>query len=93
MPGYVYILVNFGKTVLYIGVTTDLKKRLAQHRSNDIPTSFTSRYGCHYLLYVEEYDSIEVAIAREKQLKGWTRDKKLALIRSSNPTLAFLNID
>jgi putative endonuclease len=92
MLGYVYILGNFGKTVLYTGVTSDVKARIASHQSNEDPNSFTSRYRCHFLLYLEEFSSIELAIAREKQIKGGKRQKKLDLIRQTNPTLAFLSL-
>ena len=84
MPsGFVYILGSQGGT-LYIGVTSNMEVRLAEHRSGDIP-GFTSQYGCKRLLFLEKYTDIRVAIAREKQLKGWRRDKKLELIRKDNP--------
>ncbi len=70
--------------VLYIGVTNDLSRRVAEHRSGKIE-GFTSKYKCHLLLYCECYTDIRTAISREKQLKGWTRAKKEALIREKNP--------
>jgi putative endonuclease len=89
---YVYILTNKNKTVLYIGVTNDLKERLFAHRNPDVLSkAFTAKYKCYYLIYWEHYMDIDTAIDREKQLKGWTRDKKDELIAQFNPTLRFLN--
>ena len=70
--------------MLYIGVTANLDKRMYEHRSDNIP-GFTSKYKTHKLVYYERYDRIEDAICREKQLKGKTRAKKIALILSMNP--------
>ena len=81
---YVYILSNRSRT-LYIGVTNDLEKRVAEHKSGNIP-GFTSRYGIDRLVYFEEFASINDAIEREKKLKGWLRARKVALIASTNPT-------
>ncbi len=80
---YVYILSN-KKRVLYIGVTNDLEKRIWQHKQHLIP-GFTQRYNVDRLVYFEHTNSIEGAIGREKQLKGWLRAKKIALIESVNP--------
>lgn len=80
---YVYILTNKSKT-LYTGVTNDLKRRLYEHKNKLIP-GFTSRYRIDKLVYFEETNDIKVAIAREKQIKGWLRVKKIALIESTNP--------
>lgn len=82
--GYTYILTNCRHTVLYIGVTSCLEKRLYEHRSYLIP-GFTSKYKIHKLVYYERHERIEDAILREKQLKGKTRAKKEALISSHNP--------
>jgi putative endonuclease len=82
--GFTYILTNTRNTVLYIGVTSCLERRLHEHRSNLIP-GFTSKYGLKKLVYYESHLSIEDAIAREKYLKGKTRAKKEALISSLNP--------
>ena len=89
---YVYILTNKTKTVLYIGVTNNLKERLYFH-NNPLPFSkaFTAKYRCFYLVYFEHFFNIEDAIRREKQLKGWSRSKKEALISSSNRDWNFLN--
>ena len=80
---YTYILTNKYNEVLYIGVTNDLARRVAEHRSGMIP-GFTQKYNCHKLVYYEEYSEVEMAIAREKQLKGWSRAKKDSLIDSKN---------
>ena len=69
---------------LYIGVTSNLVKRVWQHRNNELE-GFTKKYRVHCLVYVEQADSIEAAIAREKQLKNWKRDWKIELIEKSNP--------
>ena len=82
---YVYILTNTGRTVLYIGVTNDLTRRLYEHRSNNGDASkFTSRYQADLLVYFELVPDAIQAIVREKQLKGWTRAKKDALINTLN---------
>jgi putative endonuclease len=81
---YVYILASIQR-VLYIGVTNDLEKRLASHRSKQYPRSFTATYNVDRLVYTEEYTETTQAIAREKQLKGWRRGKKVRLIERENP--------
>ena len=80
---YVYILSSRFKTI-YIGVTNDLERRLARHRQRD-PRSFTGRYRIDRVVYVEAFGDIRDAIRREKQLKGWRRDRKVALIEAENP--------
>jgi putative endonuclease len=82
--GYTYILTNSRHTVLYIGVTSCLEKRLYEHKNYLIP-GFTSKYKVHKLVYYERFDRIEDAIYREKQLKGKNRSKKIDLVNSSNP--------
>jgi putative endonuclease len=81
---WVYIL-GSGTGTLYVGVTNDLELRLAQHREGSIG-GFTSRYGVHRLLYFEESTDVFAAITREKQIKGWRREKKVNLIRTVNPS-------
>ena len=81
---YIYILANKSNTVLYIGVTNNLKRRLNEHKSGDIP-GFTKKYKVSKLLYYEPYFLIRNAIQREKQLKGWKKIKKETLIRKLNP--------
>jgi len=80
---FVYIL-SSDRGVLYIGVTSDLQRRLAEHREG-FAEGFTSRYKVHRLVYFEETHDIRSALAREKQVKSWRREKKLALIREANP--------
>src|SRR3954452_11930732 len=70
--------------VLYIGITSDLEGRIREHKTGAIE-GFTKEYRCRRLVYVEHFQFVRSAIAREKQLKGWTRAKKLALIESLNP--------
>jgi len=84
-PGFVYILTNKNNTTLYVGVTSDLERRIQQHRSGLNPRSFTSRYKLFKLVYFEAHQMISDAIAREKQIKAGSRAKKLALIESENP--------
>ncbi|WP_121667566.1 GIY-YIG nuclease family protein [Mesonia aquimarina] len=89
---YVYILTNKNKTVLYIGVTQNLEKRIYLHRNPETSSNaFTKRYNCYYLIYYEHFDQIESAILREKQLKGWSRTKKEKLITEFNKDWKFLN--
>jgi len=80
----VYILMNVQRTVLYVGVTSNLGRRLNEHRFGHDPKSFVARYRCDRLVYFELTPDIRSAIAREKQLKGWRRDKKITLIESVN---------
>ncbi|MEK7653515.1 MAG: GIY-YIG nuclease family protein [Patescibacteria group bacterium] len=82
---YVYILTNKNNNVLYIGVTRDLLKRAWEHRSGIHPNSFTKKYNLNKLVYYEYSESIYAAIAREKQLKGGSRQKKIYLINQFNP--------
>jgi|SRR5712691_2806382 len=81
---FVYILTNKSHTVLYVGVTSDLMKRIYQHRMK-LVRGFTSRYHVDKLGYFEVFDDAYTAISREKQIKGGSRAKKLDLINSMNP--------
>ncbi|MBQ9535735.1 MAG: GIY-YIG nuclease family protein [Clostridia bacterium] len=81
---YVYILTNDNNKVMYIGVTNDLRRRLYEHRTH-IVGGFTKKYKTHKLVYFEHTTDINAAIKREKQLKGWKRDKKNALVEAINP--------
>lgn len=83
---YVYILSNKLHTVLYIGVTKDLVRRMYEHRHELYQGSFTAKYHVHELVYFEETSSIREAIEREKQLKTWNRKRKNQLIERVNPT-------
>ena len=85
MNYYVYILTNPSYTVLYTGVTKDLIKRVYEHKHHFDPNSFTAKYNTVNLVYYESTTDINSAIAREKQLKGWTRAKKNSLVESKNP--------
>jgi putative endonuclease len=82
---YVYILSN-GFKRLYIGVTTEIEIRMGQHKHRSNSNSHTAKYNITQLVYYEKFVSITSAIAREKQLKGWLRGRKLELIIASNPT-------
>jgi putative endonuclease len=89
---YVYILTNALRSVLYTGVTNDLERRVTEHYLNSGKNnSFTSTYNAYYLLYYEAHPYINNAIYREKEIKGWTRQKKMSLIGEFNPGLEFLN--
>ncbi len=81
---YVYILSSRPNGTLYVGVTNDLERRLLEHRDGTVE-GFTKRYAVHRLVHFEETDAVTAAIAREKQIKGWSRAKKVALIQSENP--------
>ncbi|PWB22504.1 GIY-YIG nuclease family protein [Flavobacterium sp. HTF] len=90
---YIYIITNKFKTVLYTGVTNNLRVRLIQHKENITAQnkSFASKYNVEFLLYYEKFTWIQEAIMREKEIKGWVRDKKIELIKTINPDLDFLN--
>jgi putative endonuclease len=82
--GWVYIMSSHSRC-LYIGVTSDLSGRVWEHK-NGLLEGFTKKYNIHHLVYHEFFPDIEGAIAREKQLKGWSRAKKMALIEKMNPS-------
>ena len=88
---YVYIMTNHSKT-LYTGVTNDLQRRVFEHKNKKVP-GFTSRYNINKLVYFENSSSSYEAIRREKQIKGWLRSKKIALIESINPNWLDLSAD
>ena len=83
--GYTYILTNKIHTTLYIGVTSDLLNRTLQHKEHFYKTSFSHKYNLEKLVYYQYFDSIEEAIAYEKKLKKWRREKKIDLINTINP--------
>ena len=90
----VYIVTNKNKTVLYTGITNDMGRRLFEHEEASKPfryKSFAGHYNAYLLLYYERFEFVEDAIAREKEIKGWRRIKKEALINSENPEWNFLN--
>jgi putative endonuclease len=84
MAGFVYILASRKHGTLYIGVTSDLERRIHEHRTASVP-GFSKRYGVKRLVHLETFDSIEDAIVREKRLKEWKRDWKIALLERENP--------
>ena len=91
---YVYILTNTGRTVLYIGVTNDLNRRMYEHcAGNGEASKFTGRYQTDLLVYFELLLVATQAIAREKQLKGWTRAKKDSLIDTLNPDWTDIDLE
>ena len=83
--GYVYILTNKWKTVLYVGVTSSLSKRVLEHKEKLHPGSFTAKYQCEILVYYKGFQHIEEAIAEEKRLNGLTKSKKAEIIERLNP--------
>ena len=83
--GFVYILFSLRNGTLYTGVTSDLKRRVYEHKTKLHPHSFSAKYNVDKLGYFEEYVSIKDAIEREKQIKGGSRTAKLALIEEMNP--------
>jgi len=83
--GYVYIVTNKAMGTLYIGATSDLIKRMWEHK-NHLVDAFTKKHGCGLLVYYEIHDTIEAAILREKQMKEWKRNWKLRQIIDMNPT-------
>ena len=83
---YVYIITNSTNTTLYIGVTNNLPRRIYEHK-NKLVDGFTKKYNINKLIYFEQTNDITQAIAREKQLKHWNRNKKDNLIKSINPNL------
>lgn len=84
-PGFMYIMTNSNNTVLYVGVTSDLHKRVKDHQNKRYPDSFSARYNLNKLVYFEAFLMIGDAIGREKQVKGGSRKKKFELIRLMNP--------
>lgn len=81
---YVYILTNENNSTLYIGVSNDLERRLSEHK-NGLNEGFTKKYNLHKLVYYEDFNDVEQAISREKQLKNWHRLWKINLIKKLNP--------
>ena len=89
---YVYITSNRHRTVFYTGMTNDLTPRIEEHKTG-IGSGFTSFYRVSDLLYFEEYREVKYAIAREKEIKGWRREKKVRLIQQMNPEMKDLASD
>ena len=82
---YVYLLTNWNNKVMYIGMTNDLPRRVHEHRTHAVK-GFTEKYNVHKLVYFEETSDVHAAIAREKEIKKWRREKKNALVIQANPT-------
>ena len=89
---FVYILSNWDDSILYVGVTGNLPRRLYEHR-NGLVDGFTKKYNVHKLVYFEHTSDVYSAISREKQLKNWSRSKKVALILKMNPEWRDLSED
>ncbi len=89
MSYYAYIATNSGKNVLYTGVTNDLSRRIFEHKEH-LNKGFTSKYKVNRLVWYESFPSPYEAISAEKRIKGWTRSKKLDLIKTNNPQLSDL---
>ncbi len=87
---YVYIMTNKSRT-LYTGVTNDLARRVYEHKQKLLP-GFTSKYNITKLVYFEATEDVYAALNREKQIKGWLRDKKIALIEAANPDWKDLSV-
>ena len=81
---YVYLLTNWNNKVMYVGVTNDLARRIYEHKSKLVP-GFTEKYQVRKLVYFEETSDVEAALAREKEIKKWRREKKDALVIDRNP--------
>jgi putative endonuclease len=81
---YVYLLTNWNNKVMYVGVTNDLGRRLYEHK-NQLVAGFTEKYNVHKLVYFEETQDVNAAIAREKEIKKWRREKKNQLVNRLNP--------
>jgi putative endonuclease len=90
---WVYILTNANNTVLYVGVTTDLRTRVWQHKTKQNKSSFTSKYNVYKLVYFEGFELITDAIARESYIKNQTRIWKLEFIKRNNPQMLELSPD
>ena len=89
-----YITTNKTQSTLYTGVTNNLSQRIIEHYINrGTPKSFAGKYHCYNLLYFEIFQYVEDAIRREKQIKGYSRQKKLELIKNENPKFIFQNAD
>ena len=92
MQYYVYILTNWDDSVMYVGVTSNLERRLYEHK-NHLADGFTKKYNIHKLVYFEYTHDVHAALEREKQFKGWTRTKKNALIEKMNPEWKDLSLE
>jgi putative endonuclease len=89
---YVYVLASKGRR-LYVGFTHDIERRVWEHKNKMHPDSFTARYNIDMLVYFERHPRAVTGIAREKEMKGWTRQKKIALVTAHNPTWQDLSLE
>lgn len=89
---YVYIMTNKKNGTLYVGVTNNIARRVYEHK-NKLVDGFSSKYGLGRLVYLEQFLSIEDAIAAEKRIKGWVRAKKISLVEAKNPDWNDLALD
>ena len=92
MQYYVYILTNWNNKVIYTGVTNNLERRIFEHK-NGVVDGFTKKYNVHKLVWFDYTNDIRAALETEKQIKGWTRAKKNALVEKSNPSWRDLSED
>ena len=92
MQYYVYFLTNRTDSVLYVGVTNDLRRRLFEHQ-NELADGFTKRYHVHKLVYFETTTDVKAAIEREKQIKSWSRARKNDLVETMNPKWEDLSLE
>ena len=90
MKTYYYILAS-KSGALYVGVTNDLERRVAEHKAKRVP-GFSAKYNCNRLVWFEEFANVHEAIEAEKRIKGWRREKKLALIAEKNPAMVDLTV-
>jgi putative endonuclease len=81
---FVYLLTNWNDKVMYVGMTNDLARRVHEHRTKAAP-GFTAKYNVHKLVYFEDTSDVHAALAREKEIKKWRREKKNALVNQTNP--------
>ena len=82
---FVYIITNYKNSVFYTGITNNLEKRIYEHKKGIFNNSFTKKYHLYKLVWFEKFNSPTEAIATEKKIKGWTRNKKINLIKNKNP--------
>lgn len=82
---FVYIITNYQSTVLYTGITNNLQRRIWEHKTGLIKSSFCNKYHLYKLIWFEEFNTPYEAIESEKKIKGWKRDKKIKLIKIKNP--------
>ena len=87
---YVYIMTNKSNSVLYVGVTNDLERRISEHK-NHVVKGFTQKYNVEKCVYYEVFNKVKDALAAEKTLKGWRRERKFGLINSMNPEMKDLS--